>query len=89
LKNVFELVEPLFVALERTPKCNFADIPQSVSFMDSDVVLYSIPVDNKDLVTISINDSSVLSYLTLVRCAKGRVDLYLMPNTSKKWKDMV
>ena len=46
LKNVFDLLEPLFVTPEKTPaRCIFADIPQSVSFIDSDVVLYGVPVD--------------------------------------------
>lgn len=46
LKNVFEILEPLFVTPEKTPaKCSFADIPQTVSFLDSDVVLYGAPID--------------------------------------------
>jgi agmatinase len=46
LENVFDLLEPLFVKPEKTPAgCNFADIPQSVSFIDSDVVLYGVPLD--------------------------------------------
>lgn len=46
LKSVFEVLEPLFISPERTPsKCSFADIPQTISFLDSDVVLYGAPVD--------------------------------------------
>jgi arginase family enzyme len=46
LKSVFEILEPLFVNPEKTPsKCSFADIPQTISFLDSDVVLYGAPVD--------------------------------------------
>ena len=46
LKSIFEILEPLFVNPEKTTsKCSFADIPQTISFLDSDVVLYGAPVD--------------------------------------------
>jgi agmatinase len=46
LKSVFEILELLFVNPEKTPsKCSFADIPQTISFLNSDAVLYGAPVD--------------------------------------------
>jgi agmatinase len=46
LRNVLEILEPLFVTPEKTrAKCSFADIPRTVSFLNSDVVLYGVPLD--------------------------------------------
>ncbi len=46
MKNVFEILEPLFISPEKTPaQRSFADIPRTISFTDSDAVLYGLPVD--------------------------------------------
>ena len=44
--NALETLEPFFVTPEKTnAKCSFGDFPTKISFQDSDVVLYGIPLD--------------------------------------------
>jgi agmatinase len=46
LKNGLETLEPLFKIPEETRSgCGFADLPQKISFHESDVVVYGIPLD--------------------------------------------
>jgi agmatinase len=46
LKDVLETLGRMFTSPEETtPRCSFADLPQKISFQESDVVIYGIPLD--------------------------------------------
>jgi agmatinase len=46
LRTALEFLEPLFIAPEKTmARCSFADIPIKVSFNQSNVIFYAIPLD--------------------------------------------
>jgi agmatinase len=46
LKNVLETLDPMFKIPEETESgCGFADLPIKISFQDSEVVIYGVPVD--------------------------------------------
>jgi agmatinase len=46
LKDVLETFEHMFKIPEQTkPGCSFADLPQRISFQESDVVIYGVPLD--------------------------------------------
>jgi agmatinase len=46
LKNVLETLDPMFKIPEETRSgCGFADLPCKISFQDSEVVNYGVPVD--------------------------------------------
>jgi agmatinase len=46
LKNVLETLDPMFKIPEKTESgCSFADLPIKISFQDSEVVIYGVPVD--------------------------------------------
>lgn len=44
--NALETLEHFFVAPEKTnSKCSFGDFPTTITFQDSDAILYGIPLD--------------------------------------------
>jgi agmatinase len=46
LKNVLETLDPMFKIPEETKsRCGFGDLPCKISFHDSEVVIYGVPVD--------------------------------------------
>ena len=46
LKTALDFLEPLFITPEKTmARCSFADIPIKVSFNQSNVIFYAIPLD--------------------------------------------
>jgi agmatinase len=46
LKDVLETLGRMFtIPEETTPRCSFADLPQKISFQESDVVIYGVPLD--------------------------------------------
>jgi agmatinase len=46
LKNALETLDPMFKIPEETESgCSFADLPIKISFQDSEVVIYGVPVD--------------------------------------------
>jgi agmatinase len=46
LKDTLKTLDPLFTIPEETkPGYSFADLPQKISFRDSEVVIYGVPVD--------------------------------------------
>ena len=46
MKDAFKIFDPLFTIPEDVePGCSFADLPQKISFQESDVVIYGVPLD--------------------------------------------
>ena len=46
MKDAFKILDPLFTIPEEIePGCSFADLPQKISFQESEVVIYGVPFD--------------------------------------------